>query len=753
MRKFVRLLFYGAFSLALFYEWMKPLKQYTDTVRIDFFVIAFTFLLLLDMLRLPWPIRVVLKPLFLLFLVHHLFMDAQGIPFLGKQWLLTVADTVSQDVALLRQMAWLDMSPLIRTISFFFFIWLLEVVMYRDVVRRGRIFWLLLLTVVYLAVLDSFTPFDGSFAIVRTMSYGFFMLAFSRLDQLRRRSRSPERRQLLAWFSAALALIVCAVSIGYYAPKSEASWPNPVPFITSYNDKAPSGAGGTSTRKIGYGGNDSYLGGSFTQDETVVFEATVDEPFYWRGEAKDRYDGHGWFQSHERRTVEKVPPRPLFQNMQGRKVKQQVTFTGKRKYPVLFTAGQLMTYDAAQVEPEDAVLEVIAPDSGYRNANDQPFARYEIGVEQPLVNEAKLRQSGVEYPQEITAKYLQLPQKLPRRIKQLAEETVKGKTPYDRVLAVESFLKHNPDLTYETETVAETPQERDFVDQFLFDTQQGYCDHFSTSMVVLLRANGIPARWVKGFAPGERSYDSDNERYEVTVKNLHAHSWVEVYFPDVGWLPFEPTPGFYSPVTIEKDEDVNVDELFNHDGMEAQQPDDLPKLADFPPPEEAPDNAPEYDASTQQANTAGTPWKWWVASGAALFALTGVGWWIGRRRFWRWRLYALQRALQREGATHRKGAHGDEGLTTDGRYNKARFVAAYEQLLQLLEKRYGERTPDQSVRDYIATSLAWRKQDRDELIDLTRLYEASRYGDRAWTREMWQTAQDLWKKFLKGLRP
>ena len=61
-------------------------------------------------------------------------------------------------------------------------------------------------------------------------------------------------------------------------------------------------------------------------------------------------------------------------------------------------------------------------------------------------------------------------------------------------------------------------------------------------MVVLLRAAGIPARWAKGYTEGERTIYQGESVYKVT--NNNAHSWVEVYFSGIGWVPFEPTKGF-----------------------------------------------------------------------------------------------------------------------------------------------------------------------------------------------------------------
>src|SRR5699024_5636170 len=90
--------------------------------------------------------------------------------------------------------------------------------------------------------------------------------------------------------------------------------------------------------------------------------------------------------------------------------------------------------------------------------------------------------------------------------------------------------------------------EQDYVDQFLFDTQLGYCDNYSTSMVVMLRTLNIPARWVKGFTGGQQIDDTlanaNDSHHVYTITNANAHSWVEVYFPNIGWVPFEPTQGF-----------------------------------------------------------------------------------------------------------------------------------------------------------------------------------------------------------------
>ena len=78
------------------------------------------------------------------------------------------------------------------------------------------------------------------------------------------------------------------------------------------------------------------------------------------------------------------------------------------------------------------------------------------------------------------------------------------------------------------------------MDDFLFKSQKGYCVHFATAMVALLRSADIPARYVQGYGTGTPIVGSVPQRYAVSQGD--AHAWVEVYFPGAGWVPFDPTP-------------------------------------------------------------------------------------------------------------------------------------------------------------------------------------------------------------------
>ena len=156
-----------------------------------------------------------------------------------------------------------------------------------------------------------------------------------------------------------------------------------------------------------------------------------------------------------------------------------------------------------------------------------------------------LRAAGEDYPDWVRQRYLQLPRSVPRRVVNLAHQATDGATSaYDKAATLETYLRDN--FTYTTH-VANVPTDQDWVDYFLFGSKEGYCDYFATAMVVMLRAEGVPARVASGFAPGE----FDPSTGVSTVRENHAHSWVETYFPRYGWITFEPSAIRPIPARIE----------------------------------------------------------------------------------------------------------------------------------------------------------------------------------------------------------
>src|SRR5262249_10879019 len=117
-----------------------------------------------------------------------------------------------------------------------------------------------------------------------------------------------------------------------------------------------------------------------------------------------------------------------------------------------------------------------------------------------VADATSLRRAGIEYPAWVMEQNLQLPPTVTDRTRQLAQELTRGRTNnYARALAIQDYLRT---LNY-SEDIPAPPLGRDVVDYFLFDTRTGYCDYFASSMVVMLRTLGVPARMAAGYATGD----------------------------------------------------------------------------------------------------------------------------------------------------------------------------------------------------------------------------------------------------------
>ncbi len=135
---------------------------------------------------------------------------------------------------------------------------------------------------------------------------------------------------------------------------------------------------------------------------------------------------------------------------------------------------------------------------------------------------------------EIYRTYTALPETLPQRVKDFAQENFADGSDYTKAKNIEFYLSES--FPYVTD-MPKTPPGADFVDYFLFVQKQGYCVYYASAMTVLCRSLGIPARYVEGFAPSKQLKGTD---YQYTDKE--AHAWTDI--DGVGWLRFEPTSGY-----------------------------------------------------------------------------------------------------------------------------------------------------------------------------------------------------------------
>ncbi len=142
-------------------------------------------------------------------------------------------------------------------------------------------------------------------------------------------------------------------------------------------------------------------------------------------------------------------------------------------------------------------------------------------------------------PASIVEPYTRLPEGLPQEIRRIAVDQAGSGTDYEKALALQRWFRETGGFAYNEQVTAgdgSSDSGQDAVLAFL-QNKQGYCVQFASAMAVLARAVGIPARVAVGFLPGVQR---DDDTYAIALRD--AHSWPELYFHDVGWVRFEPTP-------------------------------------------------------------------------------------------------------------------------------------------------------------------------------------------------------------------
>lgn len=274
-------------------------------------------------------------------------------------------------------------------------------------------------------------------------------------------------------------------------------------------------------------------GGRIVANPEVAFRVEFPEgtprrthDLYWRGRSFDHFDGEQWARS--RRVVAPLLPPSVYARRWGGPVRRMRIFGGPPQADVLFGGHPLLN-----VEPRSAirVFQDYTGDVRY-SGTDAPV--YTATSAAPAPPDSALRASAVpDGP--LTRPYLQLPVGLDPRVRRLADSLTAGQTArIDSVRAIERHFATGFAYTLELPRTARDAT----VEGFLFRRRAGHCEYYSTAMVVLLRAAGIPARNVTGFLGGEWNTFGDY----LAVTGNDAHSWVEVWMGRMGWVPFDPTP-------------------------------------------------------------------------------------------------------------------------------------------------------------------------------------------------------------------
>jgi transglutaminase-like putative cysteine protease len=299
-----------------------------------------------------------------------------------------------------------------------------------------------------------------------------------------------------------------------------------------------------------YGGDSLQLSGAVQLGDQVIF--TVNAPsdnrrYYWRGRVFDTYEYGKWDSAATTRLI--VGTAPLLLRLEPDSARTSITalFTvGARSMRLVHALPQVSRVELAT----NAYISYTNPldtDNSPMNVSAvRPYRvlqRGDVYAATSQISTAtadQLRTANAAYPEWIRThpQYLRTSSGvISQRVVQLTRDIVNeagAVNAYDKAKAIERWLRQN--ITY-NQTIPAPPVGLDPIEWFLFDLKQGYCNYYATSMVVMLRSQGIPARMAAGFAQGE--YSAATGQY--IVREADAHTWVEAYFPGYGWIEFEPT--------------------------------------------------------------------------------------------------------------------------------------------------------------------------------------------------------------------
>lgn len=299
------------------------------------------------------------------------------------------------------------------------------------------------------------------------------------------------------------------------------------------------------------------LGGEMLQDPSVMMTVNTDskETFYLRGAVKEKYTGYSWNKVNRKHKEyssgypmeipysDGVPTYERNLEISHKKLLTATVFAPFSVYEVWHKSNRVYVDDSSEV---------------YSSKMITAGEAYTVKSLLPYIDIKKLRESGAKKlesrEQEL---YLQLPGNISERVKALAQDITKSyDNNFDKAKAIEKYLRSSYKYTMKPSSL---PDKKEFVDYFLFKGKEGYCTYYATSMVVLMRASGIPSRYVEGFVA---RYEDSNER---NVRGTDAHAWAEAYFDGYGWITLEATPQypvveFRRPVRTERETASQVQE-------------------------------------------------------------------------------------------------------------------------------------------------------------------------------------------------
>ncbi|MBN2338542.1 MAG: DUF3488 domain-containing protein [Acidobacteria bacterium] len=312
-----------------------------------------------------------------------------------------------------------------------------------------------------------------------------------------------------------LFFLLPRVTLGLYRQPA-----GPTRFVTGFSDRVQLGRDGR-----------------LEPSDTLVMRVRTDPPdgdprreLRWRGLAFDHFDGWAWTRSDT--AARPVPVQGRFYKLeetaQGTRWIEQTYFLESLDTPVVFLLGR-----ALAIGREAGALGRDAAGNLYAHRPRGSRLSYTV-LSDAVEPDPAVISDLFPVPEEIRRKYLQLPELDPAIARRAREVTRAASGRYARARALEEHLRRRYTYSLELDGLAGP----DPLAAFLFQVGAGHCEYFASALAVMMRQEGIPSRLVNGYRAGDYNPFGGN----WTVRQRHAHSWVEAWFPPYGWIEFDPTP-------------------------------------------------------------------------------------------------------------------------------------------------------------------------------------------------------------------
>jgi transglutaminase-like putative cysteine protease len=346
----------------------------------------------------------------------------------------------------------------------------------------------------------------------------------------RRRWASLTMRPLpIVFATAAMVVVLVAVNAGLIGNERE---PGGVPLTATMGQTAIIGQVWTSSSDVAF---------------TIERDPMDDHVNYWRAAAYDGVDFQGWKQTNPS-SVLRAAGTPLLDGLAD-----DVDPTNRRSVTFTVTpnsfSGPIVSPATPVSVDRDVELKTVGREGFFASVESARAGAYTVtallaenGGAAGMLNASALRAAGTDYPPEVAAMYTaEVPGMFGPNLRALRDEAVRtadSQAPIDIAQRLVELLQDPAAYTYDTD-VRDIPCASMSAAECFATYRRGYCQHYATTMAVVLRDLGIPARLVAGFLPGQRSGSSIVEVVPISA----AHAWVEVYFPAYKWVAFDPTGG------------------------------------------------------------------------------------------------------------------------------------------------------------------------------------------------------------------